>query len=104
MNGLEVARSGLGFEESDSLLTIPGDCPLCWPHVSSLPTAQHSFSAERRMDAAAPPGSKDRQGVHLNTADCDCAHCAADLWLSAVVSPAAPGVAFCPEHAGVSLG
>ena len=61
-------------------------------------------SAERRMDTAAPPASKDRQGVHVNTADCDCAHCAADLWLSAVVSPAAPGVAVCPEHADVSLG
>lgn len=34
-------------------------------------------------------------------ADCDCAQCAGDLWLSAVVSPAAPGVAVCPEHAEV---
>ena len=56
------------------------------------------------MDAAAPPGAKDRQGVHTNTADCDCAHCSGDLWLSAVVSPAAPGVAVCPEHADVSKG
>lgn len=34
-------------------------------------------------------------------ADCDCAQCNGDLWLSAVVSPAAPGVAVCPEHAEV---
>ncbi len=33
--------------------------------------------------------------------DCDCSQCASDLWLSAVVSPAAPGVAVCPEHAEV---
>ncbi|KAL4433266.1 hypothetical protein ABPG77_003314 [Micractinium sp. CCAP 211/92] len=54
---------------------------------------------ERRMAADAPPGSKDAQGMHANTADCDCSQCAGDLWLSAVVSPAAPGVAVCPEHA-----
>ncbi|KAL4448340.1 hypothetical protein ABPG75_005559 [Micractinium tetrahymenae] len=54
---------------------------------------------ERRMATDAPPGSKDAQGVHANTADCDCAQCNGDLWLSAVVSTAAPGVAVCPEHA-----
>lgn len=54
------------------------------------------------MHVGAPPASKDAQGVHANTADCDCARCSGDLWLSAVVSPAAPGVAVCPEHADVS--
>ena len=54
------------------------------------------------MAVDAAPGSKDAAGVHLNTADCDCAQCNGDLWLSAVVSPAAPGVAVCPEHADVS--
>ena len=54
------------------------------------------------MDSDVPPASKDAAGVHTNTADCDCAHCSGDLWLSAVVSPAAPGVAVCPEHADVS--
>lgn len=53
------------------------------------------------MDDGAPPAAKDAAGVHTNTADVDCAHCNADLWLSAVVSPAAPGVAVCPEHAEV---
>ena len=54
------------------------------------------------MDVAAAPGARDAAtGVHTNTADCDCAACNADLWLGAVVSAAAPGVAVCPEHAAV---
>ncbi len=40
-----------------------------------------------------------RTGVHASTADCDCAACKCDLYLSAVVSPERPGVAACPEHA-----
>ncbi|PSC70309.1 lysine-specific demethylase JMJ16 [Micractinium conductrix] len=56
---------------------------------------------ERRMASDAPPGAKDASGVHVNTTDCDCAQCSGDLWLSAVVSPAAPGVVVCPEHAEV---
>jgi hypothetical protein len=57
---------------------------------------------ERRMDLSAAPQSKDAAtGVYANTADVDCARCKCDLWLSAVVSPAAPDVAVCPEHADV---
>lgn len=51
------------------------------------------------MAVDTPPASTDAAGVHVNTADCDCAQCSCDLWLSAVVSPAAPGVSMCPEHA-----
>lgn len=40
-----------------------------------------------------------RTGLHVNTHDTDCAHCKCDLFLSAVVSSEAPGVAVCPEHA-----
>jgi hypothetical protein len=53
------------------------------------------------MDVDARPGARDRSGLHVNTADCDCAQCSCDLWLSAVVCAAAPGVAVCPEHADV---
>ena len=37
--------------------------------------------------------------MHTNTEDTDCCTCKGDLFLSAVVSPAAPGRAACPEHA-----
>jgi hypothetical protein len=37
--------------------------------------------------------------MHLNGTEVDCAVCKTDLWLSAVVSSAAPGEAACPEHA-----
>ena len=37
--------------------------------------------------------------MHINTEDTDCCTCKGDLFLSAVVSPAAPGRAACPEHA-----
>lgn len=56
----------------------------------------------KRMDpCTSTPEAKDESGVHFDTAECDCAECAADLWLAAVVSPAAPGIAVCPEHAAV---
>jgi histone demethylase JARID1 len=61
--------------------------------LSSLP--------RRAMDNNTDPGSKDASGVHTNTAECDCAECEGDLWLAAVVSGEAPGVAVCPEHAAV---
>lgn len=47
--------------------------------------------------------ARDKAGLHLNTADTDCAHCNCDLFLSAIVSPDVPGVAVCPEH-GAALG
>ena len=34
----------------------------------------------------------------------DCSACKTDLWLSAVVSRAAPGIAVCPEHAATLPG
>ena len=37
--------------------------------------------------------------MHLNGTEVDCALCKTDLWLSMVVSRAAPGEAACPEHA-----
>lgn len=62
--------------------------------VDSLP--------HKRMDpCTSTPEAKDESGVHFDTAECDCAECAADLWLAAVVSCAAPGVAVCPEHAAI---
>lgn len=52
------------------------------------------------VDNAAPPSARDPDtGVLINTAECDCAECSGDLWLAAVVSPAAPNVAVCLEHA-----
>jgi hypothetical protein len=54
----------------------------------------------QRMDARAKAGAVNPiTRVHINTADVDCAVCSTDLWLTAVVSPSAPGVAVCPEHA-----
>lgn len=43
-------------------------------------------------------------GLFTNTADVDCSVCKTDLWLSAVVSRAAPGEAVCPAHAATLLG
>ncbi len=37
--------------------------------------------------------------MHLNGTEVDCTVCKTDLWLSAVVSRAAPPEAACPEHA-----
>ncbi|KAJ9508665.1 hypothetical protein QJQ45_027958, partial [Haematococcus lacustris] len=42
---------------------------------------------------------QDGQGLHTSTADCACLVCRCDLFISAVVSPAAPGLCACPEHA-----
>ncbi|GFH20762.1 uncharacterized protein HaLaN_17936 [Haematococcus lacustris] len=42
---------------------------------------------------------QDAQGLHTSTADCACLVCRCDLFISAVVSPAAPGLCACPEHA-----
>lgn len=42
---------------------------------------------------------KDEAGVYTNTEDMDCEVCKGDLHLFAVVSPACPGKATCPEHA-----
>ena len=44
-------------------------------------------------------GAMDEHGLHQNGTEVDCAVCKTDLWLSAVVSRAAPGEAACPEHA-----
>lgn len=41
----------------------------------------------------------DASGAPINTAEADCQVCKCDLFLSAVVSPLAPGQAVCPEHA-----
>ena len=49
-------------------------------------------------------GAKDIHGLYTNTADVDCSVCKTDLWLSAVVSRAAPGGAVCPAHAATLLG
>ena len=38
-------------------------------------------------------------GVHTDTADCDCEVCKCDLYMSAVVSDVAPGRCVCPDHA-----
>ena len=38
-------------------------------------------------------------GCHTDTTEVDCEVCKTDLWLSAVVTPLAPGRAACPEHA-----
>jgi hypothetical protein len=57
-----------------------------------------------RMDPWSPsPGLKDDQGVHVDTAEVDCAECSGDLWLAAVVSAGAPGTAVCPQHAAVMV-
>jgi len=55
----------------------------------------------RTMDpCTSKPGSKNPvSGMYEDTAECDCQECQGDLWLAAVVSSAAPGVAVCPEHA-----
>ncbi|KAL4527022.1 hypothetical protein Ndes2526A_g01436 [Nannochloris sp. 'desiccata'] len=55
----------------------------------------------RTMDpCSSKPGSKHPvSGVYEDTAEVDCEECQGDLWLAAVVSSAAPGVAVCPEHA-----
>jgi hypothetical protein len=55
----------------------------------------------RTMDpCTSNPGSKDPvTGMYEDTAECDCQVCQGDLWLAAVVSSAAPGIAVCPEHA-----
>ncbi len=45
-----------------------------------------------------PAGDKDEAGVYTNTEDIDCELCKGDLHLWAVVSPASPGKATCPEH------
>ena len=59
-----------------------------------------AWGEERRMDVAAPAAAVNPiTGVHINTADADCLACNCDLWLCAVVSGAAPGVAACTEHA-----
>ena len=49
------------------------------------------------MDAATHK-ALDSRGVHTSTFDCDCVRCKCDLFLSAVVSPAKPGVCACLEH------
>ena len=51
------------------------------------------------MTSCGCAGAVDGAGVHTNTEDTDCCTCKGDLFLSAVVSPAAPGRAACPEHA-----
>lgn len=43
-------------------------------------------------------GEKDAEGVYINTEDIDCDVCKGDLHLWAVVSPACPDKATCPEH------
>ncbi|KAK9803314.1 hypothetical protein WJX73_000542 [Symbiochloris irregularis] len=45
------------------------------------------------------PAAKDEQGMYTNTEDTDCEQCKCDLYLSAIISPACPGKAACPEHA-----
>eukprot|EP00983_Pelagomonas_calceolata_P007463 243328-Pelagomonas_calceolata.AAC.2 len=52
---------------------------------------------EQRMHAATRQ-VLDAWGMHLSTCDCDCAHCKCDLYMSAVVSPHAPGMCACLEH------
>jgi len=67
--------------------TITTTTTITWPNM-------------QRMDARATAGAVNPiTRVHINTADVDCAVCSTDLWLTAVVSPSAPGVAVCPEHA-----
>ncbi len=51
------------------------------------------------MPHAAPAGALSPEGGFTDTTDVDCEVCKTDLWLSAVVSPLAPGRAVCPEHA-----
>jgi hypothetical protein len=67
--------------------------------VCALAVGGDDVQQKRRMNSNAEPGAIDATGVHANTTDCDCAVCNGDLWMSAIVSAAAPGVAVCPEHA-----
>jgi hypothetical protein len=71
--------------------------------VAEAEAAAGGTLRRRRMDTAAPPKGRDERGVHVNTADCDCARCNTDLWLHAVVSAAAPGVAVCLDHLDLLL-
>jgi hypothetical protein len=73
--------------------------PLCClpPPPLPLPPTPPLYTQEHLMQGDAC--CQDAAGTHTNTADTDCAVCRADLWLSAVVSPDAPGRAVCPEHA-----
>ncbi|CAD7704764.1 unnamed protein product [Ostreobium quekettii] len=57
---------------------------------------------ERRMTGGLH--AKDGGGVHTDTTDVDCGLCKADLHLSSVVSPMAPGIAVCPDHAAALPG
>lgn len=75
--------------------------PNCFHSARPQPTAVGALP-ECRMDLAAGPEARDAAtGAYSNTENVDCAHCKCDLFLSAVVSPAAPDVAACPEHAEV---
>ena len=52
----------------------------------------------KKMKIWMPAGDKDEAEVYTNTEDIDCEVCKGDLHLWAVVSPACPGKATCPEH------
>ena len=56
------------------------------------------FMCSTDCDVYECAGDKDADGVYINTEDIDCEVCKGDLHLWAVVSPAQPGKATCPEH------
>jgi hypothetical protein len=56
------------------------------------------LNTEISMKIWMPAGDKDEAGAYTNTEDIDCEVCKGDLHLWAVVSPACPGQATCPEH------
>ena len=77
----------------------------CVSHIVNTETLEERRSAAGKrpslhaIEHACGAGAVDGAGVHTNTEDTDCCMCKGDLFLSAAVSPAAPGRAACPEHA-----
>jgi len=62
--------------------------------------ARAGVVAEVRMSGGPDAeGMCAERGVYTDTCDVDCDVCAADLWMSSVVSNEAPGRAVCPAHA-----
>ncbi|KAF6260724.1 JmjC-domain-containing protein [Scenedesmus sp. NREL 46B-D3] len=64
----------------------------CWCEAAQRAQARGDGCCRRA-------GLPDAAGCHTDTAGCVCEACRCDLWLSAVVSSAAPGRTVCAEHA-----
>lgn len=73
-------------------------CDLCHSssRVSSSGVCMFAVQ-ETRMHGTSQ--QQDTSSCFTDTACTTCQHCKTDLWLSAIVSPSAPGRAVCPEHA-----